>query len=295
MDIITLDEIPAMSYFMVRLDRNRLQNGEFVLRRNAILTHGNASHTGLKRATADGFSNEVLFRVSPLENPGIYDLAGIGLRAGGNPAADDRDILKPGSAGDNRDNGDSGDADSELFSLYSVSGDGKKLSANIVPEGTDTVPLCFSPGSSSGRFNITVSRMESLRTEGLWLEDLKDGSVTDLLQSGGSYDFEVSPDDDPKRFTVRFSAQNVTGLESLKSLTSLKSPKIYYADGRVVIKGLTSEDAGARLLIYDIQGQLLQQETVTQTPEMSIAAPQTEGVYIFRLEGQRVFTLKFRR
>jgi hypothetical protein len=280
MQIIDIDEIPAMSYFMVRLDNTRNQTGTFTLRRNELLTHGNASHSTLKAASLP-YNNEVLFRVGPASNPNIYDLAGIGLRRNGNPNADGNDILKPGD-------GEGG----ELFSLYALSDDGRRLSASIVPETAEAVPLCFSPGTSTGAFRLEASRIESLRTEGLWLEDKKEGTVTDLLQSNGSYGFEVSAGDSPDRFTVHFQPMAATTLEALKPLTPLK---VYCTGNEIIVTGLVDDDAGSRLLIYDAQGQLLHQATVTQAPEMRLPVSLSEGVYIFRLQGKRVFTLKFRR
>jgi hypothetical protein len=294
MTVIDLDEIPAMSYFMLRLDNKKKQDGTFMLRRNELLTHGNASHSTLKSAKVESsFHNEVLFRVSPESNPGIYDLAGIGLRPNGNPNADSNDILKPGSSSTGSGSGDTGSGTgSELFGLYSVSGDGRRLSANIVPETSDAVPLHFSPGTFRSRFKLEASRMESLKTSSLWLEDTKEGIITDLFESGGSYGFEVSPEDEPGRFVVRF--QNLVGTD-LKDFRDFGDIRVFVLGDRLIVRGLSSDDIGARLAIYDVQGQLLQQTPVTQSPEMDMAAPSTEGIYIFRLEGKRVITLKFRK
>ncbi|MDR1335378.1 MAG: hypothetical protein LBK22_00940, partial [Tannerella sp.] len=279
MNVIDLDEIPSMSYFMIRLSKNKAQNGSLTLRRNEILTHGKASHT--LRSAGIEYSNEVVFRVSPESNPGIYDLAGIGLRRDGNPKYDTNDILKVGNSDE-----------SESFSLYSLSEDGQKLSANIIPENAPEAPLHFFPGSAGGRFNLTVSRMESLKTQGLWLEDTKEGIIRDLFESGGSYGFEASPEDEPDRFIVRF--QNLAGTD-LRDFRDTGDFKVFLCDDRLIVRGLTSDDIGAHLLVYDTQGQLLQQTPVTQDPEMDMAAPSVEGIYIFRLEGKRVITLKFRK
>jgi hypothetical protein len=181
-----------------------------------------------------------VFRVSPESNPGIYDLAGIGLRRDGNPKYDTNDILKVGNSDE-----------SESFSLYSLSEDGQKLSANIVPETASEAPLHFSPGSAGGRFSLTVSRMESLKTAGLWLEDTKEGIIRDLFESGGSYGFEASPEDDPDRFIVRFQYSEVTGQESLKDF---KDFKVFLRDDRLIVRGLVADDIGSRLLVYDTQG-----------------------------------------
>jgi hypothetical protein len=279
MNIVDLDEIPSMSYFMIRLSRNSAQNGSLTLRRNEILTHGKASHT--LRSAGGKYSNEAVFRVSPAARPGIYDLAGIGLRRDGNPGYDANDILKTGNSDE-----------SESFSLYFLSEDGQKLSAGIVPENASKASLCFSPGRAGGRFNITVSRMESLKTQGLWLEDTKEGIITDLFESGGSCDFEASPEDAPGRFVVRFQPPEEANTGDSLELRELR---VFPKDGRLIIQGLASGDTGARLLVYDARGQLLREDTVTQIPEMDMPAPAAEGIYVFRMEGARSITLKFRK
>jgi hypothetical protein len=282
MQIIHPDEIPSMSYFMLRLDNTKNQNGTFTLRRNELLTHGNASHSSLRRSTVPAYNNEVLFRVSPASNPNIYDLAGIGLRIKASPNTDAHDLLKPG-------NGES----SEQFGLYTTSGDGKRLSANIVPTTVDAVPLCFSPGAAGGRFLLEASRLESLQTECLRLEDRKAGSITDLLQTGGIYAFETSPGDDANRFIVHFQPSATTGVKEVVQTTPL--PRIICIGNEIIISGLVEDDSGARLQITDLQGRTLLQSTVTQIPEMRLPAPLATGIYIFRMEGKRVFTLKYRR
>jgi hypothetical protein len=82
-----------------------------------------------------------------------------------------------------------------------------------------------------------------------------------------------------------------TGLKSSKSLMPLN---VFSKDNELVIQGLDDSDTGSRLLVYDTQGQLLQQAIVTQAPEMRLPVSLSEGIYILRLQGKRVFTLKFR-
>jgi hypothetical protein len=282
MDVAVVEkEIPAMSYFMIRLSKGRKQVGTFTLCRNRLLAHGKASHGSL-RSSSSGYSNEVVFRVSPASTPNIYDLAGIGLRADGNPNTDNNDLPKAGAGS------------CETFRLYSLSGDGQKLSANIVPETTKAVSLCFSPGAANGMFTLNVSRMESLRTSGLWLEDRKEGIVTDLLQTNGVYLFEASPGDLAERFTVRFQPSPATGVGD-EGVSSAPLPRIVNVGNEIIIKGLSDDDAGSRLQITDLQGRLLRQATVVQSPEMRLPAPSADGIYIFRMEGKRILTLKFRR
>jgi hypothetical protein len=280
MQLIDLSEIPAMSYFMIRLDNRVAQNGTFTLRRNEILTHGKASHGGFRSSGDDGYRNEVVFRVSPESNPNIYDIAGIALRRNGNPKGDNYDIPKAGI-------GNNG----ELFYLYSVSEDGKKFSANVMPDTSSVVPLYFLPGSSEGRFRMEARRMESLRTNGLWLEDRKEGHVVDLLENGGNYSFVAGPDDDPARFCVRFRLGETSGMDRLSS----NLVQVYYSQGELFIRGLTAEDAGSGIRIVDIRGQTLCRSVVKQAPEMSIEVSLPAGVYVFRMEGKRSVTLKFKR
>jgi hypothetical protein len=81
----------------------------------------------------------------------------------------------------------------------------------------------------------------------------------------------------------------------LGTVEALEAVSVYCSNDEIIVKGLDDDDAGSRLLIYDTQGQLLLQTAVTQSSEMRLRIPLADGIYIFRMEGKRVFTLKFSR
>jgi hypothetical protein len=275
MQVIEIDEIPAMSYFMIRLDRTRSQYGTFTLHRNDLLTHGTVSHNLLRSARMP-YDNEIVIRISPESNPSIYDLSGIGLRQNGNPNTDNNDIIKS-------------EGSSELFSIYTEGLDRRKLSANILPETTESVPLFVLSGSTEGQFLLDVSRMESLRTEGLWLEDLIERKTIDLVQTNGRYTFRATPHDPPGRFIIHFK-RLITGIDT-KTDSFLQ---VYYSNGQLKIKGLDLNDRGSTIRIFNMQGQILQSQKIVQTPETTIDIPLTDGIYIAKLEGKRSIAKKFK-
>lgn len=277
MQLIDIEEIPSMSYFMIRLDRNQNQVGTFKLLKNDLLTQGNYSHS--MRNAKLSYNNEIVFRVSPESNHNIYDLAGIGLRHNANENTDEYDLIK------------GIDDNSDLFQLYTKAIDDKILSANILPETTEQVNLYFSPGLFNGKFRLETSRMESLGTEGLWLEDLKERKVVDLIQSNGNYLFDVDSSDRPDRFILHLKKSPL----EMKSIEKDSFLQANYSNNHIIIKGLMPEDLNSRLYIVDTQGKILYKEEILQYPEMEINISLSDGIYIVKLEGNRILTLKFKK
>jgi hypothetical protein len=268
-NIIDVDQIPAMSYFMIRLDRNSTQNGRFVLNKNEILTHGDISHA---MRSSKQYDNEMVFRISPVSNPNIYDLAGIALRENGMLRFTANDLQKVSSP--------------EVFTIYTKSIDNVKLSANVIPSSTMQMPLYLSPGQSEGRFRMDVSRIESLQTEGLWLEDLIESTITNLIETDGFYEFNITPKDSEQRFIVHF--QRPTGIESITS-----DLQMYFSKNRLIINGLDYADIGSTLRIVDMQGRIIISKAIEQQPEEIIEFSLPQGAYIARIEGKRNLTIKF--
>jgi hypothetical protein len=240
-----------------------------------LLTHGTVSHNLLRSASVP-YDNEIVIRISPESNPNLYDLTGIGLRQNGNPNTDNNDIIKS-------------EGSSELFSIYTRGSDGRKLSANILPDATESVPLFVLSGSTGGQFLLDVSRMESLRTEGLWLEDLIERKTVDLVQTNGRYVFHAMPNDPPERFIIHFN-RSITGIDT-KPDSFLQ---VYYSNGQLKIRGLDLNDRGSTLRIFNMQGKILQSQKIVQTPETTIDIRLTAGIYIAKLEGNRTIAKKFK-
>jgi hypothetical protein len=278
-----LEAIPSQSIFMIRVlsdaqaavdaGNGYQQNGTFTLNKKTVLTHKDITHNNLRAASFD-FQDEVLFRVSPEANPNIYDLAAVGLRDNASQTFDKQDISKMY-------------LNNSAFLLYSLSTDGQKLSVNAVPPGTKNLPLCFYPGDTENRMTISASRTESIAQ--VWLEDLLTNTLVDLKEQN-NYTFNASPQDSPERFVVHF--MNLpTEIENLSG-NFLQG---YYANNELIIKGLRDDDLNASFFVVDLQGRMMKQMTVTQTPEMHIPLQLSEGIYIAKLQGKRTITIKFRK
>ena len=268
-NIIDIDQIPAMNFFMLRLDRNSAQSGRLTLNKNEILTQGDLSHA---MRSSKQYDNEIVFRISPVSNRNIYDLAGIALRENGMLRFTANDLQKVVSP--------------EVFSIYTQSLDNVKLSANVMPSSTIKLPLYLSPGQSEGRFRIEVSRIESLKTEGLWLEDLVSSTITNLMETEGVYEFDITPRDSEQRFIVHF--QSPVGMESITS-----ELQMYYSKNRLLISGLEASDKGSTLRIVDMQGRIIINESIDNYPEQIVDLSLVQGAYVARIEGNRSLTIKF--
>jgi hypothetical protein len=177
--------------------------------------------------------------------------------------------------------------------IYTTSPDNADLITSVVPRTQESLPLTLIPPAVEQEAELTASRLETLVSpEAVQLEDLKTGSTVDLTKQ--SYRFTTAPNDNPNRFILHFRdvLGMATGLESSKSFKSLS---ILSRNNELVVQGLEDIDTGSQLQIYDMQGRLLKQATVTQIPEMQLSLSLSEGVYIARLQGKRSITLKFRR
>ncbi len=266
------DEIPSMSVFMLWINESG-SDKTFTIDRS-MLTHGTLGHNFLRSSNA--YQNEVLFKVSPEANPRAYDLAAIGLRANASLDIDELDMEKAYLRG-------------ELSQIYFPVGN-TKLASNAVPEGTEKVPMAFYPGISKSIYNMQASRLESLTTEGLWLEDTKWDVITDLHDSNGQYTFEAEPDDDIDRFVVHFRSPGV--VTNIDDAVNSKL-YLYYAGNNLTINNLQEQDQNSTIEIFDMQGRKLISDVVKQTPEMNIQVNLTEGVYLAKVNGKRSVTIKF--
>jgi hypothetical protein len=289
-----LEAIPSQSIFMLRVLSNTQATTQgapggynrvgksFTLDKRSALSqalqvHDETAHnTILRSAEAEPtFRDEVLFRITPEENPNVYDLTAVGLRPNAKETFESQDLEKVYLT------------NNEAFTLYSLSTDERKLSANVVPPGTSSVKLCLNPGISGGKLTLTASRTESLNQ--IWLEDLFTHLIVDLKQQD-SYSFAVDPQDAPNRFIVHFNTPTApTGLEPISD----NFLQCYYSNGELVIKGLLPSDLGGTITVFDIQGRTLKKATIAQTPETHIPFALGGGVYIAKLQGNRTVTVKF--
>ena len=138
---MTNNDISAMSVFMVRVARNKAQNGSLTIGKD-LLRHADVAHNnpqtvkGLnKTKSIVQATNQVTFRVSPVGNDNIFDVAAIGVRETASTGTDTYDMSKAYVNDDN------------LFQLYTLSATQSKLSANGIPPTADSIILAFSPSN----------------------------------------------------------------------------------------------------------------------------------------------------
>jgi len=276
-----LEEIPAMSVFMIRV-LSGTNPGQFNItkdmQRHAKVTHSTPLNVpSIARAVkAKEINNQVLFKVTPADNIWNYDLAAIGLRSGASLASDTYDMTKIYSEAD-------------VFQIYSLSSAGTKLSANAVPVETPNVRLCFRPVKDTTEFQLEAQHLETLSSEGLWLEDLVTRTITDMKVQP-SYSFISIPDDIEERFIVHFVAPDNTALEEGEIASGIEA---YMLNDNLIIKNLLVSDLGAVMRFYDASGRLLMLHTVNSYPVMEIPFKTMSGVYLFQLTGDRTNSAKF--
>lgn len=269
-------EIPAMSIFMIRVAKGQTVtgSGSFTVGKESLV-HGKASQDLEFRAANITSANQILLRISPINNERIYDLAAVGIRATASLGTDAYDVAKVYSSAQ------------EGFQLYTLSATGSKLSANGVPEDVDTVSLGFKPAPVSGTYQIKASYVESLNTQGIWLEDKLSGSTVDL-KSNPIYTFTSNPTDTESRFTLHIKSA-VTANKNISLDPALLA---YFANGNLQIEKLTKLDIGAQVIIYDAKGRVVKSAMVRTYPSMSIAIALTSGSYVVQLIGERNATVK---
>jgi hypothetical protein len=278
-----LEEIPAMSVFMIRV-LSGTSPGQFNItkdmQRHAKVTHSapaNApSMARSAKAKTAGISNQVLFKVTPSDNIWNYDLAAIGLRSGANLGSDSYDMTKIYSEAD-------------VFQLYTLSSTDAKLSANAVPLETPSVKLCFRPVKDTTEFQLEAQHLETLSSEGLWLEDLVTRTITDMYEQP-CYSFISIPDDVEERFIVHFVAPENTGLVDGELSSGIKA---FMLNDNLIVKNLLVDDLGAIVHLYDASGRLLKMHTVNSYPTVEIPFKTMSGVYMLQLRGDRTDSAKF--
>ena len=258
-----LTDIPAMTTLMIRASKGEVQTGDLTISSD-MQTHGKMSANFLRSERQ--YDNELVFRVSPDDNKNVYDQALIALR----PTASGS-IEKISSP------------DSDNFRLYADD----YMSISIQELGTKSVPLGFVASDQVENYSLSVSRVESMTTEGVWLEDRKTGEWIDLTLET-EYNFESNTGDNASRFVVHFAPRAANGLELFK-----QSPlSVYSTGGEIIISGLVSADVDAPVVISDIQGRTLINDRISIYPAQKWQAAFNAGVYMVRIGGERNETVK---
>jgi hypothetical protein len=282
-------DIPAMSVFMLIVSNRNggasAPNGlgkTFTVGHDLqrhITTDGSGSGPVLSSA-APGKApaaprQQLAFRLSPADNPFIYDAAAVSLEAAASEASDASDVAKLLNT------------TNLYFQLYSQSAAKAKLQTNALPESVVSTALCVSPPDKALECRLTVAGRETVTTEDLILYDAKTRTYTDL-RATDEYVFLAEPLDAEERFTLYFKSP--TAIEAL----DLPDLHIYADERQLVVEGLLPSDTGSRLSLYTTSGVLLQQVTIGDFPRFTTPVSLPKNVYIARIEGgKRTVTLKF--
>jgi len=295
-EIITLynmTEIPAMSIFMVRPNKNQSSTAQFKIDKS-MLVHSTVDYgqtdyvaqaPGRLRAPHSGLNNQVIFRLTTADNENNYDLSAIGLRV---PIGSGTNAIIPSLGIDNGDIPKVYMGEKAGFQLYTLSAPDAvtdivtKLSINCVPLDVVTVPMNIKPMAYEPKTMIlSVEGVETLTSPDFWIEDLMTGAKHRFV-NGEPYVFSVDPDDEHERFLVHFDPQPIP--------TDIDDPLVnsklnMFAIGKeIFIENLLPSDIGAKAEIYDVAGRLLDAFKITEQPKMSyLTNGLISGTYIMRL------------
>ncbi len=264
-----IPDIPAMSIFMLIVSSGNANTSESFVITPRMQVHGGS--IGADWGTTEiQAANELVFRLTPQDNPHIYDRTRIVLQ-------EDLPLDAPISK--------TIDPAGDYFQLYGGSEE-QALEKNVLPENTEQTPLLVSPPKNATDCRLTVSGVETLTTETLLLHDKKTNVWTDLKQSE-DYVFQTNPEDSPERFTLYF--QIPTNIKEVDT----SAVYAYCQDGYLFLNRLTEADLGASLKIYNAAGILIQETRVDSYPQYSTPATMPQGVYMAKLTGKDNKVFKF--
>jgi hypothetical protein len=180
--------------------------------------------------------------------------------------------------------------------IYTTSPDKADLITSVISPREESLPVTLIPSAIEQEVELTASRLETLISpEAVQLEDLKTGDIVDLTKE--SYRFTTSPEDNPNRFVLHFRDMLGVSTDAARALHAMPLPGIAYNSNEIIITGLQKEDAGSRLIITDVQGRILLNETlpanVGETGKATYRLPLSSGIYVASLSGNRLLTIKF--
>ncbi|MDH6306126.1 hypothetical protein M2459_002730 [Parabacteroides sp. PF5-5] len=164
--------------------------------------------------------------------------------------------------------------------LYTRSEDGKELTTTVIPPNTYRLPLYFEPSLEAQQVDLEASRLESLQSVyDVEIEDTKVGTRNSFFRNP-VYSFISTPGDSPTRFVLHFTS-NPTGTEEIANAKL----SARYQNGVVYLDGLQRSEAAGEVRIYNVQGQLMAKEKVSNT-SMQLYRKLDRGLYFIN-QGNR--------
>jgi len=148
-----------------------------------------------------------------------------------------------------------------------------------VVDESSVVPVSIKAGADAG-YTLTVSGLESFSiTKSVVLEDLKTGEKRDL-SNNPVYTFNAGPADPAERFHLHFSGSfGITTAEN-------QDYQLYTSGNVLIVKNLTACQSNATLTVYNLVGQLIYRNPVTEKiTKVELTA--TTGWYLVTLMTQK--------
>jgi hypothetical protein len=162
--------------------------------------------------------------------------------------------------------------------IYTRSSDDKEMTVSVVPPTTEKLAMYFTPALLPQQVTLKADRLNSLVSVGyVLLEDTQTGVLTDLKQTP-SYTFASSPSDKSDRFVLHFTSNPVTSTDDLSRSTL----HAFYESGVLRIWGLQASDRGSDVSVFNMQGQLIHRQPLTETSPCLIFKNLVPGVYVVK-------------
>ena len=226
------------------------------------------------RSDGDSPHNELLIEVQDWELDNFTRMA-IGLRSWGKLSGDDESDARWLK-----------NEDTNVPQIYAVAPD-DTLSINSLPEDTRSTDFDFVPAQIAGsrKYIMRISRQESLTTPMAVLIDKKENKEINLFEND-TYEFFADKDDNTQRFTIRFAPEDINDIKDIKDIKDIICQK-----QTLYITNNLESDIRKPVDVYNISGQLVYRNEITQAGTNTYELNLAEGVYIVR-NGEMVKKIK---
>ncbi len=173
--------------------------------------------------------------------------------------------------------------------IYTKTAENKNMTTNVISPQTSSLPLYLNPSAEKKSVTLNASRLESLHSvQHLYLEDKKEGKTVDLLNYP-SYTFVTNPGDLSDRFLLYFTQKTIS---SINDITVTENLQVSYSDGTLRVNGLTANEKGSNLILFNTQGINLLSKVIDQAPTSEIPVSLSPGIYIVKISGKNNYTSK---
>ena len=190
------------------------------------------------------------------------------------------------------DSYDGAKMNNELFDLYSITPDGKKLCIDSRSDSfnrEEIIPLGINTSVESSSFRFTVTTMELPSNVRVYLKDKLLGTQTELVKTGDSYAFAITADSSTKgdnRFELLFTfkKQAAPTAELLDDMKFMPNP---FNDELIIQLGRSQVSAtgSTTVRLVNMEGRVL--KTTTVGPNTSViklkGGSLTKGVYVVEI------------